>query len=343
MIPEHRLAVLIDEVKDNWIHNCLYHNTTKSPSLYLDHTCERSDFPTKLHRELNDHGDEVWHVAFSNDGTKLATAGKDKLVFIYDVANDFHAIHRLEDHEAGVSYIAWSPDDSKIITCTGAPDNMARVWDMRDGKVIQSIHPFTQPVSSAAWAPNGKTFVLASHDSHLGLTVWDTNDDQIYEWKNDKQAMRPYDISLSPDGRRLVILLESTIIVYDYVAREKLNEWTFDDVQMTSVSISADSRTVLVSMNKNKIHMMDIETGELLQSFEGAKQMKNMIRSAFGGANQNFVISGGEDSRIRIWRTTGPLLETIEAHRGGCVNAVAWHPKDPNIFASGGDDSKVRM
>jgi WD40 repeat protein len=177
----------------------------------------------------------------------------------------------------------------------------------------------------------------------MGLTVWDLNDDQIYMWRDEKQAMRPYDISLSPDGRRLVILLENTIIVYDFITREKLSEWSFDDVQMTSVSVSADSRSVLVSMNKNKIHLLDIETGEVLQSFDGAKQIKNMIRSAFGGANENFVISGGEDSRIRIWRTTGHLIETLEAHRGGCVNAVTWHPKNPNIFASAGDDHKVRM
>lgn len=343
MIPEHRLAVLIDEVKDTWIHNCLYHNTTDSPSLYVDHQCDRANFPTKMHRELSDHADEVWHLAFSNDGTKLATASKDKQVFIYDVANDFSPLQQLEEHEAGVSYLAWSPDDTKIITCTRGPDNMARVWDVQDGTVLQHIHEFTQPVSSAAWAPDGETFVLSSHDSKWGLSVWDIEDNQLFKWEDNKQAMRPYDISLSPDGRRLVILLQSTIIVYDYITREKLNEWTFDDMQMTSVSISADSRTMLVSMNKNVLHLMAIETGEILQRFDGAKQVKNMIRSAFGGANQNFVISGDEDSRIRIWRITGPLVETLEAHRGGCVNAVAWHPKDPNIFASAGDDHKVRM
>ncbi|KAE9984746.1 hypothetical protein EG328_008364 [Venturia inaequalis] len=343
MIPEHRLAVLIDKVKDNWTHNCLYHNTTDSPSLYVDHQCDRASFPTKMRHELTDHGDEVWHLAFSNDGTKLATASKDKQVFIYDVANNFSPLAQLEEHEAGVSYLAWSPDDTKIITCTRGPDNMARVWDVQDGTVLQHIHEFTQPVSSAAWAPNGETFVLSSHDSNRGLSVWDTEDNQLFKWEDNKQAMRPYDISLSPDGRWLVVLLTSTIIVYDYVTREKLNEWNFDDVQMTSVSISADSRKMLVSMNKNILHLMAIDTGELLQRFDGAKQMTNMIRSAFGGANQNFVISGDEDSRIRIWRKTGPLVETLEAHRGGCVNAVAWHPKDPNIFASAGDDHKVRI
>lgn len=36
-------------------------------------------------------------------------------------------------------------------------------------------------------------------------------------------------------------------------------------------------------------------------------------------------------------------METLEGHPEGCVNAVAWHPRDPKVFASAGDDAKVRI
>jgi WD40 repeat protein len=49
------------------------------------------------------------------------------------------------------------------------------------------------------------------------------------------------------------------------------------------------------------------------------------------------------DSRIYIWRKNGLLIETLEGHPNGCVNAVAWHPTDPRVFASAGDDGKVRI
>jgi WD40 repeat protein len=48
------------------------------------------------------------------------------------------------------------------------------------------------------------------------------------------------------------------------------------------------------------------------------------------------------DSRIYIWRSNGLLIETLDAHVG-CVNSVAWHPKDPSVFASAGDDHRVRI
>jgi WD40 repeat protein len=54
------------------------------------------------------------------------------------------------------------------------------------------------------------------------------------------------------------------------------------------------------------------------------------------------LIHGKLDSRIYIWRSNGLLVEALDAHVG-CVNAVAWHPTDPRIFASAGDDAKVKI
>lgn len=49
------------------------------------------------------------------------------------------------------------------------------------------------------------------------------------------------------------------------------------------------------------------------------------------------------DSRVYIWRRhSGLQVAALDAHPG-TVNAVAWHPHHPGIFASAGDDRKVRM
>jgi len=196
-------------------------------------------------------------------------------------------------------------------------------------------------VTSAAWAPNGESFVVGSQDTKFGLCLWNVQGDQLYQWTED--SLRVHDLAVSPDGQRLVVLLEHRILVYDFVTREKLCEWALDDVKLTSVNISQDSRHMLISMNDNKIRLMDIDTGDVAQTFTGQTQTIYIIRSSFGGANENFVVSGSEDSRVYIWRTNGHLVEALDAHPGGCVNAVAWHPTDPRVFASAGDDRKVRI
>lgn len=127
MIPDNRLATLLDHVKQNQINQCLYHNTAQSPSLYSDHMCDREDFPLGTRLELNQHSDEVWHCQFSHDGTKLVTAGRDSNVIIYDTST-FAVLYRLGDHKDGVAHAVWSFDDSKLITCS--QDKTARVWSM---------------------------------------------------------------------------------------------------------------------------------------------------------------------------------------------------------------------
>ncbi|ORX92061.1 WD repeat-containing protein-like protein [Clohesyomyces aquaticus] len=340
MIPEHRLAVLLDEVKDHWISNCLYHNTAASPSLYVDHICDRDEFPMKVALELRHHKDEVWYLKFSNDGTKLASTSKDHTIVIYDTAT-YKPIHILKDHDAGVTHVAWSPDDTKIITCCAQQECSARIWDVQTGQCITTISEFTYPCTTAGWAPDGNTVVIGSQDTKYGLAVWDTDGNIVHRWTDDQ--LRVNDLAISPDGHRLVVLLESRILVYDFMSYEKICEWLLDDIKLTSVTISQDSQHMLISMNENKIKLMEIDTGEVVQKYSGQVQTQFIIRSSFGGANENFVVSGSEDSRIYIWRTNGVLVEALDAHPNGCVNSVAWHPTDPKVFASAGDDHKVRI
>lgn len=127
MIPDHRLAVLLDYIKRTQIKQCLYHNTPSTPSLYSDHVCDRNDFPLRPTIELSQHSNEVWYCGFSHDGTKLVTTSRDRSVIIYDTST-FSVLHRLTEHEEGVAHATWSPDDSKLITCS--QDKKARVWSV---------------------------------------------------------------------------------------------------------------------------------------------------------------------------------------------------------------------
>ena len=127
MIPQHRLATLLDQVKQNQISHCLYHNPSSSPSLFADHLCDRSQFPLQTILELSQNAGEVWAMEFSHDGRRLASSGQATDVLIYDTSM-FQVLHRLSDHTDHVAYLAWSPDDSKIITCSH--DKTARVWDV---------------------------------------------------------------------------------------------------------------------------------------------------------------------------------------------------------------------
>ena len=63
---------------------------------------------------------------------------------------------------------------------------------------------------------------------------------------------------------------------------------------MTCVSISRDSRYMLISMVDSEVHLYDIDTAEIIRKYSGKQQGEYIIRSAFGGSDENMVISGSE-------------------------------------------------
>ncbi|EXJ93975.1 hypothetical protein A1O1_02368 [Capronia coronata CBS 617.96] len=351
MIRDHRLAELFDQVKQNQINQCLYHNTSIPPSLYSDHLCDRDDFPSRTSFQLEDHTGEVWHVQFSHDGSMLATASQDRTVNIYDTVT-FKCLHILKQHNAEVTYVAWSPDDTKIITCS--QDCKARVFDVETGRLHVTLEHQTVDsnygITAAAWGPDSMSVVTASHDRNSQLCHWNLLSSEperpVHVWP---RGFRVQDVAITDDGHWLVALDPQNIIrVFDmHTYREEPPIKTSG--KMTSISLSRDGSTVLVNLAIGEVHMIDLATRETVRKFRGQKQGEFVIRSCFGGAAENFVVSGSEDGKIYVWhKENETLVETLSGHgpgQGGkeCVTTVDWNPKDAGMFASGGDDRKVRM
>lgn len=152
-------------------------------------------------------------------------------------------------------------------------------------------------MTSAVWAPDGETFVVGSHDSKQPLGLYTVTDHKpIYKWPNEGSSLRINDCSISADGSRLAVITnDKRLLVYDFKTRIKIADWTMDDM-LTCVNLSSDGATVLVSMNNSKLLLVDVEFGDTVQSYSGLKQQQFVIRSSFGGAGDNFVISGSEGS-----------------------------------------------
>ncbi|KAL6700045.1 WD40 repeat-like protein [Trichoderma pleuroticola] len=338
MLPENRLAVLLDHVKQSQINTCLYHTAASSPSLYSDHLCDRRNFPSEFALELGDLGGEVWSIRFSHDGTRLAACGSREHVKIWDTQT-FSVTHVLPNHgNEGVGDIAWSPDDSMIITCSF--DKYARLWDTSTGTLIKTLRKFAEPVSGCVWASNSRSFVLGSLDKVHGLCTFNVYDDEIIEWN---KKHRVQDLCGSPDERLLVAVDDlQNIHVYDATTRELEYDLELKS-RPTSVSISQDSKHLLVNKQDGEAQLIDLATRNSIHKFLGHTGGEFLIRSAFGGANESFVMSGSEDGNILIWhKNIGAAVERLQGHQPRC-NAVVWNPADPCMLASCGDDGRIKI
>ena len=163
---------------------------------------------------------------------------------------------------------------------------------MQTGELKRTLTRFGEPVSSCVWAPDGQSFVTACLDKERNLCQWNLNGELVYDWSRNHRLQ---DLAVSPDGHYLVAMSNETeIYIYNFVTREMESEMDLK-VKLGSVSISQDSKYLLVNKVTGTAEMFDIHTQEPIRVFNSGDPGGNfVIRSAFGGANESFVILGSE-------------------------------------------------
>jgi hypothetical protein len=77
-------------------------------------------------RVLRGHTDEVFAAAFHPDGKRLATAGRDGAVWLWDLARR-EPVVRLPGHKSYIWSLAFSPDGATL--ASGSGDGTVRLWD----------------------------------------------------------------------------------------------------------------------------------------------------------------------------------------------------------------------
>lgn len=85
MIPQRRLEALLEQAKELQRTKCRYHASDPPISLYADHVCDKSVFPSQTTHILGGHEDQVWRVQFSHSGRYLATTSKDGTALVWQV------------------------------------------------------------------------------------------------------------------------------------------------------------------------------------------------------------------------------------------------------------------
>ena len=81
------------------------------------------------------HTASVWSVAFSPDGTRLATGSGDKTIKLWDTTTG-QEVQTLSGHTASVTSVAFSPDGTRLARAVGirVPEfgmpAMASLWSV---------------------------------------------------------------------------------------------------------------------------------------------------------------------------------------------------------------------
>jgi len=187
---------------------------------------------------LSDHSQEVCGLAWSPDGTALASGANDNKLCIWDASTTSLSSPRfsLTDHQAAVKALAWSPHERNLLASGGGTaDRCMKFWNTQTGALLNSIDAGSQ-VSSLVWNPHEKE-ILSSHGFERNqLTLW--NYPSMVKVKElEGHTARVLHMKVSPDGESVV----------SCAADETLRFWNV----FSGTGISSKSKREVVN-SKNK-------------------------------------------------------------------------------------------
>ena len=107
-------------------------------------------------RDVGEHRGVVESLAFSPDGSRLASASYDRTAIIWDVAKGTR-IATLAGHSGLVRDVTFSPDGELL--ATGSADRTARVWSMQTFEELGVFSGHDTTVGCVAFDPNGRSLV----------------------------------------------------------------------------------------------------------------------------------------------------------------------------------------
>ena len=289
------------------------------------------DLPSTI---LEGHTDRVNSVAFSPDGTTLASGSDDRTIRLWDAKTGAH-IRTFTGHTGAVNSVAFSPDGSTIAsgsstTASGSLDGTMRLWEVETGALIRTLTMrHTGWVHSVAFSPDGKT--IASGDATMRL--WEVETGALIRPLTGHTG-RVNSVAFSPDGTTLASGSDDrTIRLWDAKTGAHIRTFTGHTGVVNSVAFSPDGSTIASGSWDDTVRLWDAKTGALIRTLTGHTGVVNSVAFSPDGKT---IASG--DATMRLWEVeTGTLIGTFTGRA-----SVAFSP-DGSTIASGSWDYTVRL
>ena len=197
-------------------------------------------------------GSSISSVAFSSDGTKIASGSSDSTIRLWDLARGKELLE-LKGHESKVISVAFSPDGTKL--ASGSDDKSIRIWDIASGKETSVLTGHESLITSLAFNPDGTK--LASAGDDWTIRIWDiASGKQISELTGHESLVTS--VAFSPDGTTLASgSIDSTIRFWDLARKTELAVLDNETDSRRFVAFSPDGSRIASGSSRQTIRLWD--------------------------------------------------------------------------------------
>jgi WD40 repeat protein len=224
-------------------------------------------------KTLSGHRGDVHAVVITPDNRRIASAGDDKQIIMWDIERAKPA-RQWPAHEKAIPTLALSPDGK--VLASGSRDNTIRLWNPATGKLRDTLIGHTEDVMSVRFSPDGKWLASASYDQTVRL--WDVASGKALRIFHG-HTNRVFNAAFSPDGKRLASAGDSTARIWNTQDGTPLKVISLGGAiattngvvaeNISSVEFNPNGQMLAMSSTIGITFLVAAETGDVVRKFSG--------------------------------------------------------------------------
>ena len=323
-----------------------------------------------LVQTLDGHDGTVNALAFSMDGGRMFSGGRDNTIKIWDL-NAAKVLDSLQVHTDRVTDVAINADGSLLLA--SSRDQTISLWDAKNGTLLTQLKGHRGRVQSVDFHPRDPDLAVSS-GSDTTIRLWDVTAGRELKKLITGHQGTVYDVVFAPSGEQLAsVSVDRTARLWDVQSGQEMGRleghegdvlkvdfspngrllatastdrtarlWDVDrlrevrrfqgtDAWVTDVSFSSDSRRLVVSRKGKPIRLWDLDVDRGNRSLQGHAGPVNDVSLSLA---RNKIFTASDDKTVRIWNPTSKKRVFEIDSPTGEVWSVAQAP-DGRFFAFG--------
>ena len=298
--------------------------------------------------------DEVLCATYSPDGTKIASAGKDRIVRIWSAETGVE-LTKFAGHTADVWAITFNHDGSRLASAAGMSGDKAEViiWDLNDlesqpnrKREVLRLPNLTGLYCSVAFNQDGSRLAVAN-----GVVAGADGQVIVFDANSGTEIKRLpsvpggcVDVAFSADSKRLAAtsgnatgtadLVDGSIYIWDAENYEEIGRCQGHKGAVIGLAFSPDGHRLASTGFDHTVRVWDADKFEELNSMRGHRAI---VRSVAFNSSGDQLVSGGEDGIVRIWNPIdGDELAVFRGHTAD-IYGVGFSPDGSRVVSCGMD------
>ena len=333
----------------------------------------RSSGEYQVVRRLEGHAGKVVHIAFSADGSRLASASFDETVRIWDPGSG-KQVRLFRGHRGVAGRVAFRPGKTEL--ASAGIDGVVRIWDLEAQQGVRVVpNGFSGSVASLAFSRDGDLLAVAGSEERKGflflrsswrrmevrsLRSWEKTLDLPPRKESLKTGRRSdCEIAFSAAGKLARGNEDGTIQVWNGATGKEERSFGDHAGPIISLSFSGDGKrlaaldegVVKVGFAQGGIFMTevvrpgtlvvwDVESGtEALRIPEEMRRARDVAFSPDGARLAVAVPRRGKGHIVEVRDgVSGAVLREMRGHKSR-VAAVAFSPSGRTVASASWDDT----